>query len=215
MHVVIINGSPRAEQFSNTDKIIDSFAGGILAEGSTFEKYAISNRNNWEEAREAYVKNTEIIFALPLYVENAPGLLLEFLGTLPLKDKNTRISFILQSGFAEAGQLRCGEAFLEKLPDYLGTSFGGILIKGDNFGIRVVKEDEAAGITGPYREMGRAFVSEDGFNQQTVSKFAGPEYYSFPIRLLLQIIFKTMAKKRFEAVAREWGSKEALDYRPW
>ena len=96
MHVVIINGSPRVEKYSNTEKIIDAFSEGLAEAGVSFERYAISNKNNWDKAREAYLNNTEIIIALPLYVESAPGILLEFLETLPVKDKNTRVSFILE-----------------------------------------------------------------------------------------------------------------------
>ena len=66
MHVVIINGSPRVEKYSNTEKIIDAFAEGLTKAGATFERYAISSRKNWDMAREAYTQNTEIIFALPL-----------------------------------------------------------------------------------------------------------------------------------------------------
>ena len=215
MHVVIINGSPRVEKYSNTEKIIDAFSDGLAEAGADFERYAISNKNNWDEAREAYINNTEIIIALPLYVESAPGILLEFLETLPVKDKNTRVSFILQSGFAEASQLRCGEEFLKKLPEYLGVSYGGTLIKGDNFGIRIVKEEDVIKLTGPYKEMGKAFASENGFLSETVNKFAGPEYFSLPIRLMLQLMFKTIAKKRFAKAAREFGCNVPIDYKPW
>ena len=214
MHVIIINGSPRVEKYSNTEKIIDAFSEGLAEAGVSFERYAISNKNNWDEAREAYINNTEIIIALPLYVESAPGILLEFLETLPVKDKNTRVSFILQSGFAEASQLRCGEEFLKKLPEYLGVSYGGTLIKGDNFGIRVVKEEEVKKLTGPYKEMGKTFASGNGFFSEAVKKFAGPEYFSLPIRLMLQLMFKTIAKKRFVEAARGFGCNVPLDYRP-
>lgn len=215
MHVIIINGSPRVEKYSNTEKIIDAFSEGLAEAGVSFERYAISNKNNWDKAREAYLNNTEIIIALPLYVESAPGILLEFLETLPVKDKNTRVSFILQSGFAEASQLRCGEEFLKKLPEYLGVSYGGTLIKGDNFGIRVVKEEEVKKLTGPYKEMGKTFASGNGFFSETVQKFAGPEYFSLPIRLMLQLMFKTIAKKRFVEAARGFGCNVPLDYKPW
>ena len=215
MHAVIINGSPRVEKYSNTEKIIDAFSEGLAEAGAGFERYAISNKNNWDEAREAYINNTEIIIALPLYVESAPGILLEFLETLPVKDKNTRVSFILQSGFAEASQLRCGEEFLKKLPEYLGVSYGGTLIKGDNFGIRVAKEEDVKKLTGPYKEMGKTFASGNGFFSEAVKKFAGPEYFSLPIRLMLQLMFKTIAKKRFAEAAREFGCNVPLDYRPW
>ena len=215
MHVVIINGSPRVAKYSNTEKIIDAFTEGLLEEGASFERYAISNRNNWDKIRQAYIDNTEIIFAMPLFVESAPGIFLEFLETLPQKDKNTRISFILQSGFAEASQLRCGENFLKTLPDYLGTEFGGILIKGNNFGIRIMKEAAAKKVTGPYKEMGKAFAQENGFSKETAEKFAGPEVFPMLVRLMLQIVFKTVEKKSFEKVAKEWGCTVPLDYRPY
>lgn len=215
MHVTIINGSPRIEKYSNTEKIIDAFSKGLSEAGASFERYAISNKNNWEQAREAYIDNTEIIFAMSLYVESAPGILLEFLETLPVKDANTRISFIIQGGFAEASQLSCGKEFLEKLPSYLGVSYGGTLIKGDNFGIRVVGKDDVIKLTGPYKDMGKAFVTENGFKEETVKKFAGPEHFSLPMRAMLQIMFKTVAKKKYAAVANEWGCKRPIDYKPW
>lgn len=215
MHVVIINGSPRIKKFSNTEVIINYFTEGLKEEGISAERYAISDRNNWEKVRDAYIQNTEIIIALPLYVENVPGLLLEFLETLPQKDENTHMSFILQGGFSEAGQLRCGEAFLKELSLHLGVKYGGTLIKGDNFGIRVSDEAEIERIAGPYKEMGKAFAKENGFLVDTVNKFAGPEYYPFPIRCMLQLIFKTIVKKRFSDVSKNWGCERALDYRPW
>lgn len=215
MHVVIINGSPRVAKYSNTEKIIDSFADGLKEAGAGVERYAVSDRTKWDEIREAYIHNNEIIIAMPLYVESAPGILLEFLETLPIKDKNTRLSFILQSGFAESSQLRCGEEFLKKLPEYLGVSYGGTLIKGDNFGIRILNADDVIKITGPYKEMGKVFVTGNGFTSEAVKKFSGPEYFSLPMRIMLQLMFKTVAKKRFAAVAKEWGCTVAVDYRPW
>ena len=215
MHVVIINGSPRVEKYSNTEKIIDAFAEGLAKSGATFERYAISDRKNWDMAREAYTQNAEIIFALPLYVENIPGLLLEFFETLPIKDNNTRVSFILQGGFAEASQLECGKKFLEKLPKYLNVSYGGTLIKGDNFGIRVVSKEDVLKITGPYQEMGKSFVENNGFKAEIVKKFAGPDYLPVPMRIMIQIMFKTIAQKKFETVSKEWGAKVPIDYRPW
>ena len=125
MHVVIINGSPRVRKDSNTEKIIAAFAKGLSEKGVTFEIYAVSERKTWDAIRDAYIRNDEILIALPLYVECVPGLLLEFMETLPEKDTHTRLSFLLQSGFAEGCQLRCGEAFLEKLPEYLGVRYGG------------------------------------------------------------------------------------------
>ncbi|MCR5033395.1 MAG: NAD(P)H-dependent oxidoreductase, partial [Lachnospiraceae bacterium] len=77
MHVLIINGSPRVKKYSNTDKILTAFTRGLTETGSTFEQYEISDRKQWEQIREAYYQNTQILIALPLYVECIPGLLME------------------------------------------------------------------------------------------------------------------------------------------
>ena len=215
MHVVIINASPRVQKYSNTEKIIAAFAKGLSEKESTFETYAISNRKTWDIIRDAYLKNDEILIALPLYVECVPGLLLEFLETLPKKDEHTRLSFLLQSGFAEGCQLRCGEAFLEKLPEYLGVRYGGCLVKGNNFGIRIIDEDQQAQATKPYQAMGKLFAEGDSFFRKEAKKFTGPEYLPLPARLLMGLIFKTFAKKMFQQAAASWGCRAPLDEKVW
>jgi hypothetical protein len=215
MHVVIINGSPRVQKFSNTEKIIAAFAKGLAEKGSTFETHAISNRKTWDIIRDAYIKNDEILIALPLYVECVPGLLLEFLETLPQKDQHTKLSFLLQSGFAEGCQLRYGEAFLEKLPEYLGVRYGGCLVKGDNFAIRLLDEEKQVQITKPYQAMGELFAEGDGFFCEEAKKFTGPEYFSLPMRLLIGSIHKTLGKKMFQKAAASWGCTVPLDETVW
>ena len=215
MHVVIINGSPRVQKYSNTEKIIAAFAKGLSEAESSFETYAISDRKTWDIIRDAYMKNDEILIALPLYVECVPGLLLEFLETLPKKDERTRLSFLLQSGFTEGCQLRCGEAFLEKLPEYLGVRYGGCLVKGGNFGIRILDEEKQAQATKPYQEMGRLFAEGDGFFREEAKKFTGPEYFPLPMRLLIGLIQKTLAKKMFQEAAASLGCSTPLDAKIW
>ncbi len=215
MHVVIINGSPRVQKYSNTEKIIASFAKGLSEKGASFEAYAVSDRKSWEGIRKAYINNEEILIALPLYVECVPGLLLEFLETLPKKDEHTRISFLLQSGFAEGCQLRCGEEFLAKLTGYLGVRYGGCLAKGNNFGIRIIDEGKQEQITKPYQAMGGLFAEGDGFFREEAKKFTGPEYFPLPVRLMMGLIFKTFAKKTFQKVAASWGCTVPLDQKIW
>lgn len=215
MHVVIINGSPRVRKYSNTEKIIAAFAKGLSENKSTFETHAISNRTTWDAIRDAYIKNDEILIALPLYVECVPGLLLEFLETLPRKDPHTRLSFLLQSGFSEGCQLRCGEAFLEKLPEYLGVRYGGCLVKGDNFGIRMLDDEKQAQATKPYQAMGKLFAEGDGFFREEAKKFTGPEYFSLPMRLIIGLIHKTLARKILQKAAASWGCRVPLDQKVW
>ena len=209
--IVMINASPRIEKNSNTDKIIEAFGQGLLQGGCSFTKYAISNRDAWEEIRQAYMDSTNIIFAVPLYVECVPSLFLEFLEQLPAKDKNTKVSFILQSGFTEAHQLRCGEAFLQKLAGCLGVSYGGTLIRGGCFEIRTETAANRNKITAPFIEMGRQFAEKGDFFAASVKKFAGAEQLPLPVGFLVNLMFKTYLKRKFQGVARKWGCDIPLD----
>lgn len=124
------------------------------------------------------------------------------------------ISFILQGGFAEGCQLRCGEEFLEKLPGHLGCTYGGTLVKGDNFGIRVTDENNLAKMLKPYEEMGRVFAVKNGFDNEEAKAFTGPEVFPKSVQLLLQIMFHTFAKRSFKKVAKSWGCTKPLMDRP-
>ena len=216
MHVVIINGSPRVKQFSNTDKIIHSFTQGLDEAGCTYEIYTLSSRREWDAAREAFITNDKIILALPLYVECVPSLLMEWLETLPTeRQRPAELSFILQSGFAEGCQLRCGEQFLKSLPAQLGCNYGGCLLKGSNFGIRITKGKDRDKILKPYIAMGRSYAVKGNFLTPEAKKFTGPERFPWLIRKLIMLVFRFFENKVFEKAAKEWGCTQPLDYKPY
>ena len=56
MHVLIINGSPRTQKLSNTDKIIHSLIKGMEQDDKdlTYELYSVSDRKQWKDAGEAF-----------------------------------------------------------------------------------------------------------------------------------------------------------------
>ena len=238
MHALIINGSPRAKKFSNTDKILLKITAGMAESGATFEQYEISDRAQWPTIRERFYQCDHILIALPLFVECIPGLLMEFLETLDAerkalvpgpssvgpaaeassgattdndstnatknsafageKSKKPKLSFLLQSGFAEGVQLRCGEAYLQILAGNLGCEYGGTLVKGDNFSIRLFEGEQRDKITAPYQEMGRIYGRDGAFTDEACKKFTGPEIFPLPVRLLVGLVFKTFAKKMFQ-----------------
>ena len=218
MRVLIINGSPRIRKLSNTDKILSQFTLGMAEEGNTFEQYEISDRTKWDEIRTKYYQSETVLIALPLFVECIPGLLMEFLETVDPErqdNKQRKIGFILQSGFAEGAQLRCGETYLEMLASKLNAEYLGTLVKGDNFSIRLTEGADQEKITSPYREMGRIFGREGSFRSDECKKFTGPEEFPLPVRILLSLLFKTVVKKNFESAAAKWGCREPLDHRPY
>ena len=57
MHLAIINASPRVEAKSNTARIIRTFLKGFEKDGNTAEVWHLSDRKQWENAKEAYEKN--------------------------------------------------------------------------------------------------------------------------------------------------------------
>ena len=215
MHVLIINGSPRIKKYSNTDKILEKFTQGMSENGTTFEQYEVSDKDSWDDIRNAYNENKNILIALPLYVECIPGLLMEFLETLTPKNDGSGMAFILQSGFAEGIQLRCGEAYLKILADRLGCEYKGTLVKGDNFSIRFVDDKMREKVTGQYTQMGREFSANGDFNSKACADFTGPEIFPPHIRFIVGLLQKTVAKKMFSKIAASLGCTKPLDYRPY
>lgn len=141
MHLVIISGATRPQSKSNTAKVITAFQKGFEENCNTTEVWYLSDRRQWKRAAQAFTQNDRILIAFPLYVENIPGILLEFLsGLTPKKTPGTKLAFLIQGGFPEASQSRCCEAFLETLPAQLGCDYAGTLIKGDMFGTSLVDE---------------------------------------------------------------------------
>ena len=219
-HVLILNGSPRVKKNSNTNKIIDAFGEGLRQAGTCYDVYSLSNRSEWDAAREAFMTSDNIIIAMPLFVECLPSLLLEFLNTFPTERKQpAQLSFILHGGFDEGHQLRLGEKFLQLLPAQLGCSCGGVLVKGGSFLLRNRENSYIKKMTdkmlASYTTMGLSFAQNGNFMTPEAKKFTGPEKNPWIGLLLFNLIFKRIVKKNFERIAQEWGCTEPLDSKPY
>lgn len=215
MHVLIINGSPRVKKYSNTNYILVRFTEGLRENGASFEQYEISDRGSWDQIRQAFDRNTVILIALPLYVECIPGLLMEFLETLTPKSDGSKMAFLLQGGFMEGVQLRCGEAYLKILAGKLGCAYMGTLVKGDNFMIRFFEGEWREKVTDPYADMGREYAVNGDFNSKACKKFTGHEKFPLPVRIYVGHILKTQAAKGFEQIAAAFECDKPLDFKPY
>lgn len=215
MHLVIISGAARPRAKSNTAKIIDAFGQGYEECGNTTEIYYLSDRRQWGAAEKAFQENTNILIALPLYVENIPGILLEFLSGLhPKGTPGARLAFLLQGGFPEASQSRCCEAFLETLPEQLGCEYAGTLIKGDLFGVGLVDEKNREKMLAPFTEMGRVFARRGLFEKSVVDAFAAPEYMSKKQVQMYHLFGRHISRFFMGYMAKKLGCKEKLDVQP-
>ena len=220
MHVVIINGSPRVQKNSNTDKIIQAFGKGLQAAGATYDLYSLSNRQEWYAAREAFIGHDQIIFALPLYVECVPGIMLEFLESLPTERKNpAQMSFILHGGFDEGRQFRLGERFLQSLPEQFGCTYGGCLIQGGSFLIRFRDDEKMKKAIdqkmNAYIQMGQLFASHGNFMTAEARKFTGYEKNPRFVHLLFKLYIKRLVRNNFDHFAQQWGCTRPLDDKPY
>ena len=215
-HLVIINGSPRVAKFSNTDKIIHSFVKGLEGTGITWELHNLSNRKEWDAAREAFLSHERILIAFPLYVECIPSLMLEFLESLPSERRQpAQLSFLLHGGMDEGYEFRFCERILQGLPAQLGCSFGGTLIHGGSFGIRTREDAIKAKIVAPYEKMGRLFAQNGSFLTQEAKKFTGPEQYPWLVRKMVSLLFLKKVNKGFEDFAKSWGCTRPLNDKPY
>ena len=216
MHLVIINGSPRIEKKSNTAKIIKAFQKGFEEKGNTSEVWHLSDRKQWTDAEHAYGNNEYILFAFPLFIENLPGILIEFLENLNsnnaiMNGRKKKIAFLVQGGFAEASQLRCCEAYLEKLPGYLNAEYLGTLLKGDMFGVSFMPEETGEKMVSIFEAMGREFANNYMFDKDRVSEFAKPEYFSERFILFFNVVMKRIQRMMFKKVSKGLGCTEPLD----
>lgn len=216
MHLVIISGATRPQSKSNTAKVIAAFQKGFEENGNTTEVWYLSDRRQWKRAANAFEQNERILIAFPLYVENIPGILLEFLsGITPKQAPGTKLAFLIQGGFPEASQSRCCEAFLETLPAQLGCEYAGTLIKGDMFGTSRVDEKTREKMLAPFTQMGRTFAQTSCFEKTAVDAFAGPEYMPEKQIRMYNLVGKYISRFFMGRIAKKLGCKEKLDARPY
>jgi hypothetical protein len=218
MKLIVFSCSPRPEKASNTAVIVEAFKNGFLTEvNQCVDVYFLYKRSEWDNYRKIFKENSEIIFALPLFVECVPGLLMEFLESLEPKTDNeikTKIGFILNSGFEEACQLRTCEKYLETLPSYLNCDYSGTLIKGGMFPLSYATDKQREKMLKPFIEMGKIYAKERLFEKSRVTKFAAPEKYS-KFFCLLVVLLAPVNKIAWGFMARKFGATEKLDKRPY
>lgn len=216
MHLVIISGAARPRARSNTAKIIAAFQAGYEEGGNTTEVWYLSDQSQWAGAAQAFERGDNLLIALPLYVENIPGILLEFLsGLKPKTVPGTKLAFLLQGGFPEASQSRCCEAYLETIPAQLGCDYAGTLLKGDLFGLSLTDEKSRQKMLAPFTEMGRYYAGTGYFDKPSVDKFAAPEYMPQSDIRLYNLVFKHISRLFMGRVAKKLGCREKLDAQPY
>ena len=219
MHTVIISCSPRNPSVGNTTKILSAFSKGLHRAGVKTELYHLAERVQWDAAQNAFLSGEHIVFGLPLYAENIPGIMMEFLEILELRLRDcavpcqTRyISFILHSGFPEACQRRCCERYLEMLPPMLHSQYAGILSRGNTFFMSYTDASYVEELISSYEDMGEKFA-ENGYTFffPEAAAFTGPEYYTKKEARF----YNRVAALFLQNTAASQGCTTPLDYYPY
>jgi len=215
MRYLIIDASPRAKRESTTSLVADSFANGLREKDHAVAIMELRRRNQWEKLTLEIPHSDGVIIAMPLYVENMPGLLLEYLQSLSLGAlTGVALGYIIQGGFGEAHQLRCCETYCKIASQQLDADYIGCAVKGDMFGLATMRGDRySRNMLERFHQLGRQFGSCGSFLDMDVGKLAGGEYYSKPI-LLLNKALKPLSKLAWNAIGKKAGAKAPLDAQP-
>ncbi|MBR6333471.1 MAG: hypothetical protein IKR77_03635 [Bacteroidales bacterium] len=129
------------------------------------------------------------------------------------------MSFILHGGFDEGHQLRLCERFLQSLPSQLGCTYGGCLIQGGSFLIRLRDDEKMKKAMDKkldgYTEMGQSFAAHGSFMTPESRKFTGPEKNPWIVHLLFKLFIKRLVRNNFDYFAKQWGCTRPLDDKPY
>lgn len=193
MKLAVFNGSPRGMK-SNTRILLEQMLAGYTAAGGQAEisLHYLAKTSQLAEQVQAYAEADCVILAFPLYTDSMPGIVMAFIEAMATihKSPETRIGFLVQSGFPEAVHSVHVEAYLEKLTRRLGMTYLGTIIKGGVEGIQMQSEKMTAKLFTAMQEFGKD-LAETG-NWDTVKIQALRKPYRFGPMMVAG--FKVFAK---------------------
>lgn len=222
MQLTIFSCSPQANAKSASAFISEAFKIGFTSNHeNTATIYFLRNRDQWRTYKDVFAKSEQVLFVLPLYVDCIPGLLMEFLEYIEdwkqteEASTNKKLSFILQSGFPEARQMRVCERFLEQLPSYLGCEYAGTLLKGGMFGAAyAMGEKSKTKVGNAYMEFGKQFAKTAGFEKEAATVFAQPECFDQKTIRIMKLMMP-LSRMVWNKLAKQNGAVEKLSTKPY
>lgn len=117
LNLCILNGSPKGNNKSNTDFLIDNFL-RLLSDDIKINRYYINNILKNPSLFEEIVQNDSLIIASPLYADSFPSSVLSFLHSfdnflLSKENINLNVYGIINCGFLEGIQNKTALRILE------------------------------------------------------------------------------------------------------
>lgn len=182
--LVIYNGSPRRNR-SNSGEILNKVS-EVLSD--RVEIRDLKERDKWGEWSEAFKRERDVMFFLPLYVHAMPSHVMDFIERLEASAGS--ISFFIQSGFPESSQSHYLEAYFEQLALRLGRTYLGTAIKGGVEGMQMRTAKAREKMIEPMASAINTLVSEGRYSPQEIQKLAVPVRFG----LIVVVIFRLLSR---------------------
>lgn len=179
MKLCLLNGSPRKEK-GNTAKILNSFLEGYSFEKqNTFEVYYLMEKWRWSYFLERINESDVVLIAFPLYISAMPGIVKEFLETLPdCFPKTVNIAFFVQSGFPESYQMSWMHGYFKNLAERLNYNYLGTIFQGFGASVEMMPVAFHKHILKNQLTMGNYFCRTGELDSQLAEKIRKPEKMS-------------------------------------
>jgi hypothetical protein len=195
MKRLLLNGSPRGKN-SNSRLLISWFQEGLkLAGQQEAPVIDLADTRNVREQVNAFHEADEILLAMPLYADQAPGIVMHFFTWL-VKDGSERvvgkkIYFIIQSGFMESMQSQALRDLLNRFCKRVGLINCGVAIKGGVEGIRMMPPRMQKKLRGWINESGLSMGQGKKIPQELINKMASPVRISKPLLFVIKMAIHT------------------------
>ncbi len=191
MKLMVYNGSPRKES-SNTKMLLDSFLKGFMrGRGNSYQILYIAGENRMSHLAEILAGSETALIAFPLYIDCMPAVTMSFFESLePYIGfmKNTRLCFLVQSGFPEPLHSRPVERYLEKLTKRLGAQYIGAIIRG---GVRSASRGGCSRkLSVRFELLGESFGKTGTFDSELVKGLAPRDRLSSPVLQTVNLLDK-------------------------
>lgn len=193
MKLVVFNGSPRMDK-SNSTLLINCFLNGYNRfYDNEVEVFYLARTNAMDDYVKAFNSADNVIVVFPLYTDAMPGVVKAFFEAIAANRPllNTRLGFIVQSGFPEGIHCENIQRYLKKFTFRIGCHYLGTLTKGGVEGIQVMPPFMTRKLFLRFQQFGEHFALSGEFSEEIMREMRKPYRLSFPKRMIIKLLIST------------------------
>ena len=214
MRLRIFNCSPKGRS-SNSRVISGAFTRGFCElPGHEAEEFLVAREKDMEKGLASFGEAGVNLVVFPVYVDAMPGLAKQFIERLaPLKGRlsDTRLLFLVHTGFPEETHTRPMERYLNKLAVRLGANLDGVIRLGGGKGIKSSDSHQKNKALDELTCLGRIYAVDGKLDARIMGRLAGPS--RIPM-LIARVMFPIVNYFGFGRELRKNGAWERRFDRP-